>query len=133
MPALALILLALLGGIRLESLRTKKTCKDVFERFYSEKYEAEIAQPLIDAKKEAEEYLLSKKAEADNYVTRTKKEADEELKSKKKEAKEYLKEQMEDARARAHEEFSRRMELYAQNMQKEVDQEIKKSNSKEVK
>ena len=84
-------------------------------------------------KKEAEEYLLSKKAEADNYVTRTKKEADEELKSKKKEAKEYLKEQMEDARARAHEEFSRRMELYAQNMQKEVDQEIKKSNSKEVK
>jgi len=133
LPVLALILFSLLGGIRLESLRTKKTCKDVFERFYSEKYEAEIAQPLIDAKKEAEEYLLSKKGEADNYVTRTKKEADEELKSKKKEAKEYLKEQMEDARARAHEEFSRRMELYAQNMQKEVDQEIKKSNSKEVK
>lgn len=133
LPALALILLALFGGIRIESLRTKRTCEDIFERFYSDKYSKEIAQPLIDAKKEAEEYLLSKKAEADNYVTRTKKEADEELKSKKKEAKEYLKEQMEDARARAHEEFSRRMELYAQNMQKEVDQEIKKSNSKEVK
>ena len=122
LPALALILLALLGGIRIESLRMKRTCEDVFEKFYSDKYSAEIAQPLIDAKKEAEDYLSS-----------TKKEADEELKAKKKEAEKYLKEQMEEARAKAHEEFKRRMDLYADDKQGDVDKKIKKSNSREEK
>ena len=122
LPALALILLSLLGGIRIESQRTKRTCEDVYEKFYSDKYSAEIAQPLIDAKKEAEDYLSSKK-----------KEADEDLKAKKKEAEEYLKEQMEAARAKAHEEFKRRMDLYADDKQGDVDKKIKKSNSREEK
>ena len=130
LPALALILLALFGGIRIESLRTKKTCKDVFERFYSEKYEAEIAQPLADAKKEAAEYLRIQKAEADEILAKAKKEADEDLKAKKAEAKEYLKEQLDSARTRAQEEYERRMELYDQRVHNDVDLKMKKSNIK---
>lgn len=133
LPVIVLVLFAFIGGIGTKSIWENKTCKDVFERFYSEKYEAEIAQPLADAKKEAAEYLRIQKAEADEILAKAKKEADEDLKAKKAEAKEYLKEQLDSARTRAQEEYERRMELYDQRVHSDVDAKMKKSNSKEEK
>lgn len=133
LPVIVLVFFAFIGGIGTKSIWDNKTCKDVFERFYSKKYEAEIAQPLADAKKEAAEYLRIQKAEADEILAKAKKEADEDLKTKKADAEKYRKEQFEDARKRAQEEFERRMELYDQRIHADVESKIKKSNLKEEK
>ncbi len=110
-PVIVLVFLAYIGGIGTLAIWNKKTCENVFEKFYDEKYAKEIAQPMIDAKKEAEIYLLEKKAEAEKY----------------------RKEQLEDARTRAQEEYEKRMKLYDQRVHSAVESQMKKSNSKEVK
>ncbi len=133
LPTIVIVLLAFVGGIGTNIIWTRKTCADVYERFYSNKYEAEIAKPLAEAKKEAADYAKKQKAEADEILARTKKEAAEDLKGKKAEAEKYRKEQMEDARKRAQEEYERRMKLYDQRVHNDVDAKMKKSNSKEEK
>ena len=110
-PVIVLVFLAYIGGIGTLAILNKKTCENVFEKFYDDKYAKEIAQPMIDAKKEAEIYLREKKAEAEKY----------------------RKEQLEDARTRAQEEYEKRMKLYDQRVHSAVESQMKKSNSKEVK
>ena len=110
-PVIVLVFLAYIGGIGTLAIWNKKTCENVFEKFYDDKYAKEIAQPMIDAKKEAEIYLREKKAEAEKY----------------------RKEQLEDARTRAQEEYEKRMKLYDQRVHSAVESQMKKSNSKEVK
>ena len=133
LPTIVIVLLAFVGGIGTNIIWTRKTCADIYERFYSNKYETEIANPLVEAKKEAADYVKKQKAEADEILARTKKEAAEDLKGKKAEAEKYRKEQMEDARKRAQEEYERRMKLYDQRVHNDVDAKMKKSNLKEEK
>lgn len=128
--AMILTMIALLGGIMIHQIWMNKTCEDVFEKFYSEKYEKEIAEPLKTAQKEAADYLNQQKKEADKYLAETKKQADEDLKNKKAEAKKYLDDQMAEARTKAQEEYDKRMELYSQQVQAAVDKKIKKEKSK---
>jgi len=129
-PAMVLLLFSYISGIGTHSLWVKNNCKDVFEKFYSDKYEAEITEPLKQAQAEAQLYLKQQKSEADKYLSDTKKQADEDLKIKKGEAAKYLKEQMEEARKKASEEFNRRMELYSQQVQNSVEKNIKNQKSK---
>ena len=121
---------AFLGGIMIHQILMNKTCEDVFEKFYSEKYEKEIAEPFKTAQKEAADYLKQQQKEADKYLSDTKKQADEDLKNKKAEAKKYLDDQMAEARTKAQEEYDKRMELYSQQVQAAVDKKIKKEKSK---
>ena len=129
-PAMVLLLFSYISGIGTHSLWVKNNCKDVFEKFYSDKYEAEISEPLKQAQVEAQLYLKQQKSEADKYLSDTKKQADEDLKIKKEESAKYLKEQMEEARKKANEEFNRRMELYSQQVQNSVDKNIRNQKSK---
>lgn len=129
-PVIVLVFLAYIGGIGTLAIWNKKTCENVFEKFYADKYEKEISQPMIEAKKEAAEYLRIQKSEADEIRAKSKKEAEADLKAKKAEAKEYLKEQLDSARTRAQEEYERRMELYDQRVHNDVDLKMKKSNIK---
>ena len=55
--AMILTMIAFLGGIMIHQILMNKTCEDVFEKFYSEKYEKEIAEPFKMAQKEAADYL----------------------------------------------------------------------------
>lgn len=128
--AMILTMIAFLGGIMIHQILMNKTCEDVFKKFYSEKYEKEIAEPLKTAQKEAAVYLKQQQKEADKYLSDTKKQADEDLKNKKAEAKKYLDDQMAEARIKAQEEYDKRMELYSQQVQAAVDKKIKKEKSK---
>lgn len=131
LPAMGLVLIAYIGGIGTHSLWLKKTCEDVFEKFYSDRFTKEIEQPLKEAKKEAEKYMKLQKADADKYLSEKKKEADEDLEKKKKEAEDFLKEQLVEARQKAQEEYDMRMELYSEEIHSAVERKIKKENKKE--
>ncbi len=131
LPAMGLVLIAYIGGIGTHSLWLKKTCENVFEKFYSDRFAKEIELPLREAKKEAEKYLELEKAEAAKYLSMKKKEADEDLEKKKKEAEDFLKEKLEEARQKAQEEYNLRMELYSEEIHSAVDRKIKKANKKE--
>lgn len=116
---MAFLIIAFLLGIFVHRSIMQITCENVFDQFYSERYEKEIAEPLKTAQKEA-----------DKYLSDTKKQADEDLKNKKAEAKKYLDDQMAEARTKAQEEYDKRMELYSQQVQAAVDKKIKKEKSK---
>ena len=131
LPAMVLVLFSYFCGFGTHSLWVKNNCEDVFEKFYEDKYEAEISEPLKQAQTEAKLYLKEKQSEADKYLSDTKKQADEDLKNKKVEAAKYLIEQMEEARNKATEEFNKRMELYSQQVQNAVEKNIKNQKSKE--
>ena len=134
-PSMLFPLIALVFGFLCHGVLMNMNCENVFDQFYSERYEKEIAEPLKAAEKEASDYLKQQKKEADKYLSETKKQADEDLKNRKAEAKKYLEDQMTEARNKAQEEYDRRMELYSQQVQTEVDKKLKKQtkNSTEVK
>lgn len=106
-------------------------CENVFDKFYSDRYEKEISEPLKTAELEAEAFLKLQKREAEKYSSEKKKEADIYLKEKKAEADKYLEEQLAEARKKAQEEFDKRMDLYSQQVHKEVDKSLKKSKPME--
>lgn len=106
-------------------------CENVFDKFYSDRYEKEISEPLKTAKVEAEAFLKQQKKDGELYSSERKKEADTYLKEKKLEADKYLEEQLAEARKKAQEEFYKRMDLYSQQVHKEVDKSQKKSKNKE--
>ena len=109
------------------------TGENVFEQFYKEKYDAEIAGPLKQAKKEAEMFLSEQKKAAADYKKERQKLADEYYDSKKAEGDKYLREKIDAAKQKADEEYRKRLESYAENARKEVEKFQKKRNPKEEK
>lgn len=111
-----LIVLSFLGGIKIHELYQRKTCANVFEQFYSDKFIEELSEPLKEAKIDAAEYLDQQKKEAEDYK-----------KLKEQEADDYLKNKI----IEADEEYTRRLQAYIENAKDEVSKSIKKNTKKE--
>lgn len=97
--------------------------ENIFEHFYREKFEKEIALPMQNAEKEAELYLSEQKSiadktlkEAENFYNAKVKEGNSYVLQKQKEADENLKSELEKAKKMAQKEFNRRLELYSEQM-----------------
>lgn len=99
-----------IAGISIENVYEERSAEEVFECFYQERFEKEIAKPLEDAKEQAEIYKNEKENEIEEYT-----------KAKKKEADLYYDETVAAALKKADEEYQMRMGIYLEKTQKEVD------------
>lgn len=107
--------LAVFGGFKLHELYQRKTCENVFEQFYSDRFNEELEKPLKEAKLKAAEYLDELKQEAEDYK-----------KLKEQEADDYLKNKI----IEADEEYTRRLQAYIENAKDEVSKSMKKNAKK---
>ena len=105
-------------GYYFSTLFVSKSAEEVFELFYRNKYDKEIAAPLEVATAEAEDFLKMKKKEANDY-----------LKQKKEEADLYYKEAIEYADMKADEVYKKKMDLYLENAKAEVNRERNRKES----
>ncbi len=111
-----LIGLSFFGGFKIHELYQRETCANVFEQFYSDRFNEELDEPLKEAKLEAAEYLDEQKKEAESY-----------RKLKEQEADDYLKNKI----IEADEEYTRRLQAYIDNAKDEVSKSMKKNTKKE--
>ena len=131
--AMIVVIGAGLLGFKLHQTIQEWNCENVFNQFYQEKYDKEIAEPMMKAEKEAAEFLKINKQEATDYLKNQKKDADAYNKQKKQEADQYLKTKMEEADRKADEEYQLRLNAYAENAKKEVSKTVKANKSREEK
>ena len=111
-----LIVLFFGGGFKCHEIYQNRICENVFEQFYTDRFDKEIEGPLKKAKIEAAEYLDQQKKEAEDYK-----------KLKEQEADDYLKNKI----IEADEEYTRRLQAYIENAKDEVSKSMKKNTKKE--
>ncbi len=112
---MVLIVLAFFAGFRTHEIYQNRICENVFELFYSDRFNEELSEPLKEAKIEASEYLKEQKIEANDYK-----------KLKEQEADDYLKNKI----IEADEEYTRRLQAYIENAKNEVSKSMKKNSKK---
>lgn len=106
-----LIVLFFAVGFKCHELYQNRICENVFEQFYTDKFNKEIEVPLKEAEKKAKVYLSEQNEKAEVY-----------RKEKEKEADLYLKNKLNEADA----EFEKRLQAYVDNAKKEVSNSMKK-------
>lgn len=112
---MGLIVLFFAVGFKCHEIYQKRICENVFEQFYSDRFNEEIAEPLKEAKIEAAKYLDEQKQEAEDYK-----------KLKEQEADDYLKNKI----IEADEEYTKRLQAYIENAKDEVSKSMKKNFKK---
>lgn len=112
---MVLIFLAFWGGFKVHDVYQTKTCENVFEQFYEDRFNMEIEEPRKKAELDASEYLNEQKKEAEVY-----------RKQKEAEADAYLKNKI----IEADEEYTRRLQAYIENAKDEVSKSMKKNAKK---
>ena len=115
-----LIGIACYGGFKIHEFYQKKTCENVFEQFYSERFNEELAAPLKEAEIKAKEYLDAQKKTADEY-----------RKQKVAEADEYYKARLEEAKKDANDAYEMSIQAFVDNAKKDSAKTKRKNNTKE--
>ena len=115
-----LIGIACYGGFKIHELYQKKTCENVFEQFYTERFNEALAAPLREAEIKAKEYLDAQKKTADEY-----------RKQKVAEADEYYKSRLEEAKKDANDAYEMSIQAFVDNAKKDAAKTKKKNKEKE--
>ena len=115
-----LIGIACYGGFKIHELYQKKTCENVFEQFYADRFNEELAAPLKEAEIKAKEYLDDQKKSADEY-----------RKLKESEADEYYKTRLEEAKKDANDAYEMSIQAFVDNAKKDAAKTKRKNNTKE--
>lgn len=115
-----LIGIACYGGFKIHELYQKKTCENVFEQFYTERFNEALAAPLREAEIKAKEYLDAQEKSADEYKKQKEAEADE-----------YYKSRLEEAKKDANDAYEMSIQAFVDNAKKDAAKTKKKNKEKE--